>query len=221
MPPTVAVLGAGAVGGYVAARLAMLGADRVNLLLVARGAHLQAMLSSGLRIKSRKGDAHVQVGDGFAATSLSAPDEQYEAVDWLLITVKRFDTDAALRERCRIRAHSAAYDDRDPANGVDAAQRAREVLLELGLGEGTEYTTVVPGATYMPVTVVAPGTIRHSGTVDRCVAATPAQPLLDLLVAAGVDASTPPDGGSMASNPMVETRGKRHAMLSACSAATN
>ena len=58
---------------------------------------------------------------------------------------------------------------------------------------------MVAGATYMPVAIVAPGSIRHSGTVDRCVAAPPARPLLDLLVAAGVDASTPPGDEDMAS----------------------
>ena len=200
MPPArIAILGAGAVGGYVAARLAMLGAERVSLLLVARGAHLEAMLSTGLRISSRKGDAHARAGAGFAATSLSGPGEHHEAVDWLLVTVKRFDTDAALRGA--VAAGLVAPHTRIVTlqNGIDAAQQVQEVLLEQGLREGTGYTTVVAGATYMPVAIVAPGSIRHSGTVDRCVAAPPARPLLDLLVAAGVDASTSPGDEDMAS----------------------
>ena len=44
----VAVFGAGAIGGYVAAKLAAAG--RVDLSVVARGAHLEAMRGAGLRL---------------------------------------------------------------------------------------------------------------------------------------------------------------------------
>lgn len=54
-----AVLGAGAIGGYVGAALARGGAD---VTLIARGAHLQAMQDHGVRVRSPKGDwtAHPQ-----------------------------------------------------------------------------------------------------------------------------------------------------------------
>jgi 2-dehydropantoate 2-reductase len=48
-----AILGAGAVGGYVGAALARGGAD---VTLIARGAHLQAMSEHGVRILSPRGD---------------------------------------------------------------------------------------------------------------------------------------------------------------------
>jgi 2-dehydropantoate 2-reductase len=48
-----AVLGAGAIGGYVGAALARGGAD---VTLIARGPHLQAMRAHGVRVLSRRGD---------------------------------------------------------------------------------------------------------------------------------------------------------------------
>ena len=48
------ILGAGAVGGYFGARLAEAGED---VAFIARGAHLEAIQNSGLRIESENGDA--------------------------------------------------------------------------------------------------------------------------------------------------------------------
>ncbi len=48
-----AVLGAGAIGGYVGAALSRGGAD---VTLIARGAHLQAMRANGVRVLSPRGD---------------------------------------------------------------------------------------------------------------------------------------------------------------------
>ena len=44
----ITVFGAGAIGGYVAAKLAAAG--RVDLSIVARGAHLEAVGTDGLRL---------------------------------------------------------------------------------------------------------------------------------------------------------------------------
>jgi len=51
------IAGAGAIGGYIGARLASVGAD---VTLFARGAHLQAMRERGLRVLSAEGDFVVQ-----------------------------------------------------------------------------------------------------------------------------------------------------------------
>jgi 2-dehydropantoate 2-reductase len=53
----IVVAGAGAVGGYIGARLARAGAD---VVLFARGPHLQAMQSRGLRVTSVEGDFEVR-----------------------------------------------------------------------------------------------------------------------------------------------------------------
>src|SRR5580765_6198343 len=53
----VVIAGAGAVGGYIGARLARAGAD---VVLFARGPHLQAMQTRGLRVRSAEGDFEVR-----------------------------------------------------------------------------------------------------------------------------------------------------------------
>jgi len=62
------VLGAGAIGGYVGAALARGGAD---VTLIARGAHLAAMRTGGVRVLSGRGDfvAHPEVTDELAAVA--------------------------------------------------------------------------------------------------------------------------------------------------------
>jgi 2-dehydropantoate 2-reductase len=63
-----AVLGAGAIGGYVGAALARGGAD---VTLIARGAHLRAMATRGVQVLSPRGDftAHPRATDDWAALS--------------------------------------------------------------------------------------------------------------------------------------------------------
>jgi 2-dehydropantoate 2-reductase len=51
------IAGAGAIGGYIGARLVRQGAD---VTLFARGAHLEAMRQRGLRIRSAEGDFEVE-----------------------------------------------------------------------------------------------------------------------------------------------------------------
>ena len=53
----IVVAGAGAVGGYIGARLARAGAD---VVLFARGPHLEAMQTRGLRVTSAEGDFEVR-----------------------------------------------------------------------------------------------------------------------------------------------------------------
>jgi 2-dehydropantoate 2-reductase len=61
-----AVLGAGAIGGYVGAALARGGAD---VTVIARGAHLRAMAANGVRVLSPRGDftARPRATDDMAA----------------------------------------------------------------------------------------------------------------------------------------------------------
>jgi 2-dehydropantoate 2-reductase len=53
----IVIAGAGAIGGYIGARLARAGAD---VVLYARGPHLRAMQERGLRIRSAEGDFEVK-----------------------------------------------------------------------------------------------------------------------------------------------------------------
>jgi 2-dehydropantoate 2-reductase len=62
----IVIAGAGAIGGYIGARLARAGAD---VVLFARGPHLRAMQQRGLRVVSPDGDFEVrpQLSDSLAA----------------------------------------------------------------------------------------------------------------------------------------------------------
>jgi 2-dehydropantoate 2-reductase len=68
----VAVIGAGATGGFLGARLARAGTD---VVLVARGAHLEAMRERGLRVREEDGsefEVRVECTDDMAAAVASA-----------------------------------------------------------------------------------------------------------------------------------------------------
>lgn len=74
----ICILGAGAIGGYIGAKLAAHGTD---VSLVARGAHLDAMRTNGLRLIEETGETNVSV------TASSDPQDLGEQ-DYLLITLK-------------------------------------------------------------------------------------------------------------------------------------
>src|SRR5262245_21951260 len=76
----IAVFGAGSVGGYFGGRLAVASADEV--IFIARGRHLQALRTQGLRVESLKGD--------FSVPSVQATDNptQVGPVDVILAAVK-------------------------------------------------------------------------------------------------------------------------------------
>jgi len=74
----VCVFGAGAIGGHLAARLAKGGAE---VSVVARGAHLEAMRSNGLTVRTRQGDLH-------SRPRASADPAELGPQDAVVVTVK-------------------------------------------------------------------------------------------------------------------------------------
>ena len=87
-PVKVAVMGTGAMGGYLGARLGTAGA---GVTFIARGAHLAAIRTTGLRVSSPLGDVHV--------TPASATDDPAAVglVDVVLLGVKLYDIEVAVR----------------------------------------------------------------------------------------------------------------------------
>jgi 2-dehydropantoate 2-reductase len=67
----IAIVGAGAIGGYIGARLAKANAD---VVLFARGPHLKAMQDRGLRVVSPDGDFDVNVEATGDLRALGTPD---------------------------------------------------------------------------------------------------------------------------------------------------
>ncbi|WP_245492257.1 2-dehydropantoate 2-reductase, partial [Mesorhizobium sp. M4A.F.Ca.ET.020.02.1.1] len=82
----IAMMGAGGIGGYVGARLAELGGE---VSFIARGAHLQAMRQSGLRIQSDLGN--------ILLSNVSASDAPADIgpVDLVIFAVKLYDSEKA------------------------------------------------------------------------------------------------------------------------------
>lgn len=138
----IAIVGAGGVGGYFGARLAEAGAD---VTFIARGAHLEAMRTRGLQIRSPKGDLHLP------RVNATADSREIGPVDIVFFAVKLYDTDAAL-------ALLPPLLDADTAvipfqNGVDGAGN-----VERAVGR----THTAGGVSYVSAVIDAPGVIKHT-----------------------------------------------------------
>jgi 2-dehydropantoate 2-reductase len=144
----IAVFGAGGVGGYFGGRLAQLAEMETDLqvVFVARGEHLKAMLSDGLRVDSPQGD--------FLIKPVQAASEpaRLGQVDAVLLAVKAWQVpEAALEMLPLIGAETFVV---PLQNGVDAPGQLVAVL-------GKEH--VLGGLCRISSSVVAPGHIRHAG----------------------------------------------------------
>ena len=140
----IAVFGAGAVGGYFGGRLAQAGED---IIFIARGKHLQAMKSEGLKIDSINGDFIVQP---VQATDSSA---DVGIVDMVLVAVKAWQvSDAAEAMKPMIGPETFVL---PLQNGVEAPSQLSEALGE---------QHVLGGLCGLISYIVEPGHIRHAGT---------------------------------------------------------
>jgi 2-dehydropantoate 2-reductase len=145
----IAVVGAGAVGGYYGTRLAQ-GGHEVSL--VARGAHLAAIREGGLRLESVAGDAILH-----PSLATDRPEEIGE-VEWVICGVKAWQLEAAARAMRPLVGEAGSV--LPLQNGVEAAD-----VLAAQLGA----SRVVGGTTWILSEVAAPGLIRHSGAEPRIV----------------------------------------------------
>jgi 2-dehydropantoate 2-reductase len=144
----VAVFGTGGVGGYFGGRLALAGAD---VHLTARGAHLEALRTSGLRVTSPKGDFQID---------LPATDDpsQVGPCDYVIFSVKSFDTDDAAARLPALMGDDTAIISFQ--NGVDNEEKIARVV-------GREH--VMGGAAYIFSSIVEPGVVAHTGGPARIV----------------------------------------------------
>jgi len=139
----IAVFGAGGVGGYFGGRLAQAGED---VVFIARGNHLQAMLSHGLRVDSVKGD--------FAVKPVKATDDPAQAgiVDLVLVGVKAWQVlEAAKAMRPLIGPETFVL---PLQNGLEAPTQLAEILGE---------QHVLGGLCGLSVFIAGPGHICHAG----------------------------------------------------------
>jgi len=179
---SIAVLGAGGVGGYYGGLLARSGQD---VTFVARGKHLQAIRERGLLVQSVHGD--------FAVPPAQATDEPAEIgpVDLVLVTVKSYDLDAAARAaRPMVGPETTVL---PLLNGLDAAERLAAILGE---------KPVLAGLTHLSSGVTSPGVIRQISPVRRITLgerrgppgeiSTRVKQIRDLLAGSGVEARALP-----------------------------
>lgn len=145
----IGVVGAGAIGGFLAAKLASVGhAPRI----LARGRTLDALLTDGLRLYSATGD--VATGPLVASDDAAA----LGGVDLLIFAVKGQDTEAAAEAMTpMVRDDSLIVTFQNGLGGLET--------LERRFGR----SRLAPGVTYVPATAEAQGVIRHTGAIRRFV----------------------------------------------------
>jgi 2-dehydropantoate 2-reductase len=143
----IAIMAAGAVGGYFGGRLAAAGHD---VTFIARGAHRDVIRRDGLRIESTLGDLHLK------DVNVTDDPKQVGPVALVLFAVKLWDTEAAAEQtRALLGSDTRVI---TLQNGVDSVQRiAPYVGKEAAIG----------GATYIVTTIARPGVIRHTGAVAK------------------------------------------------------
>ncbi|MFB7473320.1 ketopantoate reductase family protein [Kitasatospora sp. NPDC056184] len=144
------IIGAGAVGGTIGARLHEGGHE---VLLVARGAHLEALRAQGLRFGTPEGVRTLRI------PAAGDPREvELRADDVLVLAVKTQDTAAAL----------AAWAPRPVAGGGTAAERLPLVCAQNGVENERLalrlFHEVLAMCVWMPSTHLAPGRVNAGGT---------------------------------------------------------
>ena len=139
----IAIIGTGAVGGYFGGRLAQAGED---VIFIARGEHLQAMLDNGLRVDSIKGDFVVQ------PVHVTDDPKQVGTVDVILVGVKAWQVPEAAQA---IRPMAG------PQTFVVPLQNGVEAPSQLASTLGHEH--VLGGLCGLISYVVEPGHICHAG----------------------------------------------------------
>ncbi|WP_341905408.1 2-dehydropantoate 2-reductase [Polaromonas sp. YR568] len=138
----VAVMGAGAVGGYYGAMLARAGHP---VVMIARPQHVEAIERQGLRLQTSAFDEQV-------AVVASADASAVQGADLVLFCVKSTDTESAGAQMRPYLAPGALV--LTLQNGVDNADRLRTVL---------PHHEVAAAVVYVATEMASPGHVQHHG----------------------------------------------------------
>lgn len=143
----IAIMGTGGVGGYFGARLAAAG-NQVHF--IARGAHLAAIRSEGLRIESALGNLTIHPAKATDNPAFVGP------ADIVIVTVKLWSTEeAVLGAKPLVGPDTGVVSFQ---NGVDAVPTVSRIL-------GKAHT--LGGVAHIAAVIDRPGVIRHNGTLAR------------------------------------------------------
>ena len=138
----IAVLGAGAVGGFFGAKLAV---ASNNVAFIARGAHLAVLAREGLFIESFQGNLHIRDALFTDAPAAVGP------VDLILFCVKSYDTESAAQALAPMMDKETVV--LSLQNGVDNADK-------IARRWGAQRT--LAGVVYLGSQLWQPGRIKHS-----------------------------------------------------------
>ena len=136
-------MGSGGMGGFLGAKLAAAGHE---VIFIARGKHLEAINTVGLKLLSPEGDIHIHP----ATACEDTPD--VEPVDLILFCVKLYDTAQAARA-CLPLMHDTTFI-LTLQNGVESLDLISQIV-------GPDKT--IGGAIYVSANISSPGVITHSG----------------------------------------------------------
>ena len=145
--PRIAVIGAGAVGGYFGGLLARAGAP---VVFVGRAGFAEAVKKNGLILDTLSFQESVRVE---ASSELSAA----RGAELVLFCVKTTDTEAVARELAPLLAAEAIVISMQ--NGADNAARIR----------AASGIAALPDAVYVAAAVPEPGRVKHAGRGDLVV----------------------------------------------------
>src|SRR3954453_12126848 len=145
----IAVMAAGAVGGYFGARLAAAGHD---VVFFARGANLDAIRRDGVKIESVHGNLHLK------DVNVTDDPSKVGPVDIVLFAVKLWDSEKAAAQALPLVGPRTRVIPLQ--NGVDSAERIAPIL-------GTD--NVVAGSAYIATVLSAPGVVTHTSKFARMV----------------------------------------------------
>ncbi len=147
----IAIMGSGGVGGYAGAWLQQAGQE---VVFIARGAHLAALRSEGLRIE------HPQLPLHLPQVQASDDPDAIGPVDLVLFAVKLFDTDSAARQMAPLVGPQTRV--LTLQNGIDSV-----AMIRAQLGPAAR---VLGGVIYVSAVIDRPGVIRSPGGLHRIVA---------------------------------------------------
>ncbi len=142
----IAVMGSGGLGGYFGARLCAGGAD---VHFIARGQHLMAMRSEGLRIEGPE-PLHI------ARIHATDDPRAIGAVDFVLLCVKLWDTETALQQLRPL-----------IGTGTTIVSFQNGVLKDQYVRAAYDERLVMGGVGYVAATIARPGVIRQTGPMQR------------------------------------------------------
>jgi 2-dehydropantoate 2-reductase len=148
----IAVMAAGAVGGYFGARMAAAGHE---VFFIARGANLEAIKKNGLRIESVHGDVHLP------KPNVTDDPAKVGPVDAVFFAVKLWDTEKSAEQMKPLLGPDTRVITLQ--NGVDSYERLAPII-------GAE--RAIPGVTYVVSVIDKPGVIKQTSQFQSIICGT-------------------------------------------------